>query len=555
MGLSLVVDIAIGLVFIYLILSLLASEVQEVITTIMQWRAKHLKESIATLISGVADPEDPSLSPEQKAVLLKSREKGKKLTGLLYSHPLMNSLNYEKTGKFAKFFRRFTRILNADKNSGPSAIPPDTFATSILQTLKVDTIVREINADKVEAFRRRIDEVVDQACQHIDNEPSIPQTIKISLSEAKMNQVLGVIVDEFTHNQLTLNQSFNKMYEQLYRYVQAAKENLPEENDRQKIAKRQFLNELNTIREEIYLDQEQAVWLENRQTSVSQVIRAYQELKIANDDPDCEIARRLSATKQSAQSLHCKIERIIEKSNHEKVENIWEVMNNVPDNLMDSMAAIADQTQAKIDDVEASLTEFKRGVEDWFNKGMTRANGVYKRNAKGFAFILGVLIAVSANVDTFYVVNQLSQDSVLREMIATQASNINFEAGTPEDRAALQNPNSPEIEDLDLPIGWSPDNQSQQTLYRLGIKEAKEDQYQTVDPTTGEAKVQNIEKFSLLKRSLGWVKQCLGWLISGIAISMGAPFWFELLNKVVDVKNTGGTAESRPKAQGSQRQT
>ncbi len=552
MGLSLVVDIAIGLIFIYLILSLLASEVQEVITTIMQWRAKHLKESIETLMSGTVDPDDPTLSPEQKQVLLQAREKGQKLAGILYKHPLVNSLNYEKTGKIAKFFRRFTRILNADKNSGPSAIPSETFATSILQTLKVDTIVREINADKVEAFRQRIDEVVDKACQHIDNEPSIPQAIKASLSEEKMNKVLGIIVDEFTHNQLTLNQSFNKMYEQLYRYVQAAKENLPEGDDNQKILKRKFLNELNTIREEIYLDKEQAVWLENTQTSVSQVIRAYQELKIANDDPNCEIAKRLSATKKSAQSLHCKIERIIEKSGNEKMEDVWDVLNNVPDNLMNSMAAIADQTQAKIEDVEEGIKEFKRGVETWFDNGMTRANGVYKRNAKGFAFILGVIIAVVANVDTFYVVNQLSHDSVLRGMLASQATttveNIDIETeGLPEDRGELEAAGGFEIEDLDLPIGWSPDNQSQQTLYRLGIKEAKEDQYKALDPVTGEATIRNVEQFGVVKRGFGWVKQCFGWLISGVAISMGAPFWFELLSKVVDIKNTGaGGGKSSP---------
>ncbi|AFY38809.1 hypothetical protein Lepto7376_2535 [[Leptolyngbya] sp. PCC 7376] len=545
MGLSLVVDIAIGLIFIYLILSLLASEVQEVITTIMQWRAKHLKESIETLISGTTDPDDPTLSEEQKQVLLQAREKGQRLAGILYKHPLVNSLNYEKTGKIAKFFRRLTRIFfNASKNGGPSAIPSGTFATSILQTLKVDTIVREVNAAKVEAFRQRIDEVVDHACQHIDNEPSIPQAIKASLSEAKMNKVLGIIVDEFTHNQLTLNQSFNKMYEQLYRYVQAARENLPESNDHQKIVKRKFLNELNTIREEIYLDKEQAVWLENTQTSVSQVLRAYQELKRANDNPDSVIAQKLVEAKQGAQSLHGKIEQIIQNSGNDDAEEMWDVLNNVPDNLMNSMAAIADQTQAKIEDVEEGIKEFKRGVENWFDNGMQRANGVYKRNSKGFAFILGVVIAVGANVDTFYMVNQLSHDSVLRGMIATQASNVDFESGTPEDREALQNQNGFEIEDLDLPIGWSPDNQSQQALYRLGIKDAKEDQYQTADPTTGEPELKNLDKFSTIQRSWGWVKQGFGWLISGVAISMGAPFWFELLSKVVDIKNTGGGGQS-----------
>ena len=53
----------------------------------------------------------------------------------------------------------------------------------------------------------------------------------------------------------------------------------------------------------------------------------------------------------------------------------------------------------------------------------------------------------------------------------------------------------------------------------------------------------------------------IGWLISGIAIAMGAPFWFDLLGKVMNVRNTGKppkssttdqtTSSSSPKAPGS----
>jgi hypothetical protein len=52
-----------------------------------------------------------------------------------------------------------------------------------------------------------------------------------------------------------------------------------------------------------------------------------------------------------------------------------------------------------------------------------------------------------------------------------------------------------------------------------------------------------------------------GWLVSGIAISMGASFWFDLLSKVVNVRNAGKpptssttgqtTSSSQPNAPGS----
>jgi hypothetical protein len=58
MNLPTLLNIAIALIFVYLIVSLLASQIQEFIATILQWRAVHVKESIEGLLSGnSAQPE------------------------------------------------------------------------------------------------------------------------------------------------------------------------------------------------------------------------------------------------------------------------------------------------------------------------------------------------------------------------------------------------------------------------------------------------------------------------------------------------------------------
>jgi hypothetical protein len=44
----------------------------------------------------------------------------------------------------------------------------------------------------------------------------------------------------------------------------------------------------------------------------------------------------------------------------------------------------------------------------------------------------------------------------------------------------------------------------------------------------------------LINRPLGFLQMVAGWLVSAIAVAMGAPFWFDLLGKVVNVRNTGG---------------
>lgn len=77
MNLSVILDIAIGLIFIYLILSLLASEVQELLSTILQWRAEHLKKSIEILLAG------GSKTPEEERAI--------ELANSLYKNPLIRN--------------------------------------------------------------------------------------------------------------------------------------------------------------------------------------------------------------------------------------------------------------------------------------------------------------------------------------------------------------------------------------------------------------------------------------------------------------------------------
>ena len=36
----------------------------------------------------------------------------------------------------------------------------------------------------------------------------------------------------------------------------------------------------------------------------------------------------------------------------------------------------------------------------------------------------------------------------------------------------------------------------------------------------------------------GWPIKLLGWIITILAASLGAPFWFDMLNKIMVVRNT-----------------
>ena len=103
MQLPVIVDIAIGLLFIYLILSLLASELQELIATLLQWRAQHLKRSVQMMLAGGSEPRLEGMSRQEMDVDIR---RAQDLADRLYNNPLINTLNYEAAGILARAFRR-----------------------------------------------------------------------------------------------------------------------------------------------------------------------------------------------------------------------------------------------------------------------------------------------------------------------------------------------------------------------------------------------------------------------------------------------------------------
>ena len=39
----------------------------------------------------------------------------------------------------------------------------------------------------------------------------------------------------------------------------------------------------------------------------------------------------------------------------------------------------------------------------------------------------------------------------------------------------------------------------------------------------------------------------VGWLLTALAASLGAPFWFDVLNKFISIRSVGKAPEERPK--------
>jgi hypothetical protein len=208
---------------------------------------------------------------------------------------------------------------------------------------------------------------------------------------------------------------------------------------------------------------------------------------------------------------------------------------------------MAKRAQMRAKTTEEGMNLLRKEIENSFDSSMERASGVYKRNAKGVAILIGITLAIATNTDTFHIVDRLSKDSLLRAIIIKKA--VEAESSN---ALGMNQPYSKELlKDVELPIGWTIPNLTQQIC---GDDVSPENAMFCVKVTNGQSNVSVREidwrNFQVSKSPIFRILIMIGgWFISGIAIAMGAPFWFDLLSKVMNVRNAGKKGKQSSKNQ------
>jgi hypothetical protein len=129
MNLPTIFNIAIGLIFIYLVLSLFASQIQEVIATILEWRAEQLTRAIENLVLGDTDPESQI-----------NNKKTYELVDNLFRNPLIRNLN--QTSKSWGSRKIITQNKENRKTINPTYIPAETFSSTVLSEIDIPKAAR-----------------------------------------------------------------------------------------------------------------------------------------------------------------------------------------------------------------------------------------------------------------------------------------------------------------------------------------------------------------------------------------------------------------------------
>ncbi len=196
-------------------------------------------------------------------------------------------------------------------------------------------------------------------------------------------------------------------------------------------------------------------------------------------------------------------------------------------------SALAQSLSAVFRGIENDPVQCRAAVATWFNEAMDRVGGWYKRWSQVILFAVGVVVAVVLNADSLNVATRLWSDSSLRDQITLVASDVLHSPpaapiatppGAPSDSAALAKQFNDGLAGLrqasaqlnTLPIGWDRKTRSHWS------------------PSAWQT------EWSF------WLMAICGWLLTAVAASLGAPFWFDLLGKAINMRMAGNTPQPSP---------
>lgn len=172
-----------------------------------------------------------------------------------------------------------------------------------------------------------------------------------------------------------------------------------------------------------------------------------------------------------------------------------------------------------VDSAQGNFDRARSEIEAWYDSSMDRVAGWYKRSTQWLIFAIALVVAVGLNINTLAIAEYLYRNDAARAAIvaraeAAAADTAFLSRGFAEARQ--------ELDELGLPIGW------------------------------GAARVAGDSRPAGLWDSV--LNPVLGWLITALAATMGAPVWFDLLNKVMVIRSTVKPREKSPEEGSEDRQ-
>ncbi len=243
----------------------------------------------------------------------------------------------------------------------------------------------------------------------------------------------------------------------------------------------------------------------------------------------------------------------------------------------------------------------RASIEKWFDDAMERVSGWYKRKAHAWLWAIAFAVCAVLNVDSFMLGRIFWNDDALRQSVVAAATKyvegtgkqssqpgmgvgpadqkekepgIGKAAGTGSQTSATGQSGSLEdakntetkqavsktadktaqsddeifarlktvqsqLADTGLPLGWCWTEANGALKCWPTLRSAKAKDSQPENSTSAQEQADKNVDPRMRPQEWGWLVKLFGILISALAVSQGSPFWFDLLQKVVNLRLTG----------------
>ena len=174
--------------------------------------------------------------------------------------------------------------------------------------------------------------------------------------------------------------------------------------------------------------------------------------------------------------------------------------------------------RAAIGRAQGDVDKFRAGIEDWFDARMGALSRVYKMWARWSMLGIGLVVAFVLNVNPVRTVDTLRKDTALAQATVDQATQF-AKAVDPTGDVCR-----PAAGDQAPAAATPPD--------RIG------ECYRAVQDAVavGRTLPPPLNFDHLFWGQDSWWQYILGSVLAGVAISLGAPFWFDTLRKIMSVR-------------------
>lgn len=177
--------------------------------------------------------------------------------------------------------------------------------------------------------------------------------------------------------------------------------------------------------------------------------------------------------------------------------------------------------------IESNAAACMLAVDQWYDSTMVRVNGLYKRHTQMWLLVLGMVLAIAFNANLFNITQRLWTSKDARDAVTATAQMYSCKGDQPCTLPPYETARNDIQHRLgaELPLGY--DWGYVRRYWMAGA---------------------DLEHKGIAAIAFHWAFNVVGWLLMAIAVSLGAPFWFDMLNKLVNLRIAGQKPETAPPA-------